>query len=100
MLSRDAADRAPHGKPVVTTYALIHPPSKLLVETIPLRQDGAMSNAPDFRLYHSNALDVLAQLLAHALREQAPGQPLLAADIVLIPQVAIRRWLQSTLAAE
>ena len=59
-----------------------------------------MSNAPDFRLYHSNALDVLAQLLAHALREPAPGQPLLAADIVLIPQVAMRRWLQSTLAAE
>jgi len=67
---------------------------------MPLRQDGAMSNAPDFRLYHSNALDVLAQLLAHALREPAPGQPLLAADIVLIPQVAMRRWLQSTLAAE
>ncbi len=31
----------------------------------------------DFRLYHSNALDVLASLLAHALREPAPGQPLL-----------------------
>ncbi|MBN8798133.1 MAG: exodeoxyribonuclease V subunit gamma, partial [Stenotrophomonas nitritireducens] len=54
----------------------------------------------DFRLYHSNALDVLASLLAHALREPAPGQPLLAADTVLIPQVAMRRWLQSTLAAE
>ena len=56
--------------------------------------------APDFRLYHSNALDVLASLLAHELREPAPGQPLLAADTVLIPQVAMRRWLQSTLAAE
>ncbi|MCL7714813.1 exodeoxyribonuclease V subunit gamma [Stenotrophomonas mori] len=56
--------------------------------------------APDFRLYHSNALDVLASLLAHALRAPAPGQPLLAADTVLIPQVAMRRWLQSTLAAE
>ncbi|MGB3393184.1 MAG: exodeoxyribonuclease V subunit gamma [Stenotrophomonas sp.] len=55
---------------------------------------------PDFRLYHSNALDVLASLLAHELREPAPGQPLLAADTVLIPQVAMRRWLQSTLAAE
>ncbi|MBN8800744.1 MAG: exodeoxyribonuclease V subunit gamma, partial [Stenotrophomonas acidaminiphila] len=54
----------------------------------------------DFRLYHSNALDVLASLLAHALREPDPGRPLLAADTVLIPQVAMRRWLQSTLAAE
>ncbi|KRG41512.1 exodeoxyribonuclease V subunit gamma [Stenotrophomonas pictorum JCM 9942] len=59
-----------------------------------------MTDAPDFRLYHSNSLDVLASLLAHALREPAPGQPLLAADTVLIPQVAMRRWLQSTLAAE
>ncbi len=59
-----------------------------------------MHKAPDFRLYHSNSLDVLASLLAHALREPAAGQPLLAADIVLIPQVAMRRWLQSTLAAE
>lgn len=59
-----------------------------------------MTAVPDFRLYHSNSLDVLASLLAHALREPAPGQPLLAADTVLIPQVAMRRWLQSTLAAE
>ena len=36
--------------------------------------------APDFRLYHSNALDVLAGLLADALRTPAPGQPLLAPD--------------------
>ncbi len=55
--------------------------------------------APDFRLYHSNALDVLADLLAEALRTPAPGQPLLAPELVLIPQVAMRRWLQATLAA-
>ncbi|WP_449446926.1 exodeoxyribonuclease V subunit gamma [Thermomonas brevis] len=54
--------------------------------------------APDFRLYHSNALDVLAELLADELRQPAPGQPLLAPDTVLIPQVAMRRWLQATLA--
>ena len=54
--------------------------------------------AHDFRLYHSNALDVLAELLADALREPMPGQPLLAPDIVLIPQAAMRRWLQATLA--
>lgn len=52
----------------------------------------------DFRLYHSNALDVLAGLLAEELRVPAPGQPLLAPDVVLIPQAAMRRWLQATLA--
>ena len=56
--------------------------------------------APDFRLYHSNALEVLAGLMAHALRTPAQGQSLLAPDVVLIPQVAMRRWLQATLAAE
>ena len=55
---------------------------------------------PDFRLYHSNSLEVLAGLMANELRTPAPGQSLLAPDIVLIPQVAMRRWLQATLAAE
>ena len=59
-----------------------------------------MPPAPDFRLYHSNALDVLAGLLADELRTPAPGQPLLAPDTVLIPQVAMRRWLQATLARQ
>ncbi|MBD9377650.1 exodeoxyribonuclease V subunit gamma [Pseudoxanthomonas sp. PXM04] len=59
--------------------------------------DAAM---PDFRLYHSNSLDVLAGLLAAELRRPMPGQPLLAPELVLIPQVAMRRWLQATLAAE
>jgi len=54
----------------------------------------------DFRLYHSNSLEVLAGLLATELRTPAPGQALLAPDLVLIPQVAMRRWLQATLAAE
>ena len=57
-----------------------------------------MPTQSDFRLYHSNALEVLAGLLAEELRSPAPGQPLLAPDIVLIPQVAMRRWLQATLA--
>lgn len=57
-----------------------------------------MPTRPDFRLYHSNALEVLAGLLADALRTPAPGQSLLAPDIVLIPQPAMRRWLQATLA--
>ena len=49
-------------------------------------------------LYHSNALDVLAELLADELRKPVPGQSPLEPDIVLIPQVAMRRWLQATLA--
>lgn len=65
-----------------------------------LRHHAAMTGtAGDFRLYCSNALDVLADLLAEALRTPAPGQPALAPDTVLIPQVAMRRWLQATLAA-
>ncbi len=66
-----------------------------------LRQDGAMPAVPlpDFRLYPSNALELLAALLADELRRPAPGQALLAPDIVLIPQVAMRRWLQATLAS-
>lgn len=60
----------------------------------------ALPSAPDFRLYHSNSLEVLAGLLAGELRRPAPGQSLLAPDPVLIPQVAMRRWLQASLAAE
>ena len=55
---------------------------------------------PDFRLYHSNALDLLAELLAEELRAPAPGQSLLAPDTILVPQVAMRRWLQAALAAK
>jgi exodeoxyribonuclease V gamma subunit len=59
----------------------------------------AMPSAPDFRLYHSNSLEVLAGLLADELRSPAPGQSLLVPDTILIPQVAMRRWLQATMAA-
>ncbi|MDO5505060.1 MAG: exodeoxyribonuclease V subunit gamma [Pseudoxanthomonas suwonensis] len=58
-----------------------------------------MQPSPDFRLYQSNALEVLAGLLADALRTPASEQAPLAPDIVLIPQVAMKRWLQATLAA-
>jgi len=57
-----------------------------------------MTATPDFRLYHGNALDVLAGLLAEELRNDLPGRSPLAPDTILIPQVAMRRWLQSTLA--
>ncbi|SEM21986.1 DNA helicase/exodeoxyribonuclease V, gamma subunit [Pseudoxanthomonas sp. GM95] len=55
---------------------------------------------PDFRLYPSNSLEVLAGLLAAELRQPVPGQSILTPEVVLIPQVAMRRWLQATLAAE
>ncbi|MFP5374234.1 MAG: exodeoxyribonuclease V subunit gamma, partial [Gammaproteobacteria bacterium] len=57
-----------------------------------------MPAPPDFRLYHSNSLEVLAGLLAAALREPAPGQSPLAPDTILVPQPSMRRWLQASLA--
>lgn len=57
-----------------------------------------MADTPDFRLYQSNALDVLADLLADELRRPAAGAGLLTPDTILIPQVAMKRWLQATLA--
>ena len=62
-----------------------------------------MPVASDFRLYHGNSLDVLAALLARELALPPPGagpglSALFAPDTVLIPQPAMRRWLQKTLA--
>lgn len=53
---------------------------------------------PDFRLYYSNALDVLAALLAEELRAPLAGASPLVPETVLIPQAAMRRWLQAALA--
>lgn len=55
-------------------------------------------SAPDFRLYHGNDLDVLAGLLAAELARPHADAALLATDTILIPQPAMRRWLQKTLA--
>ncbi|MET0224961.1 MAG: exodeoxyribonuclease V subunit gamma, partial [Dokdonella sp.] len=57
-----------------------------------------MPAPPDFRLYSSNALDVLAALLAEELRVTPVGAGLLDPDTILIPQPSMRRWLQKTLA--
>jgi exodeoxyribonuclease V gamma subunit len=54
--------------------------------------------AADFRLYHSNSLEILAGLMAEELRRPSPAQGLLEPDVVLIPQPSMRRWLQATLA--
>ncbi len=58
-----------------------------------------MSAAPDFRLYHGNDLEALAALLAEQLRAPAPGADPLQPEWVLVPQPAMKRWLQATLAA-
>ncbi|MGH8173728.1 MAG: exodeoxyribonuclease V subunit gamma, partial [Rhodanobacteraceae bacterium] len=57
-----------------------------------------MPAATDFRLYYGNALEVLAELLAEELRSVPAGAAPLDPDTILIPQPAMRRWLQTTLA--
>lgn len=51
----------------------------------------------DFRLYHGNDLELLAGLLAAELAKPSAAA-LLAPETILIPQPAMRRWLQKTLA--
>jgi exodeoxyribonuclease V gamma subunit len=52
----------------------------------------------DFRLIHGNDLEVLAAILARELAQAPPGGAVLAPETILIPQPAMRRWLQKTLA--
>src|SRR3990167_365348 len=54
--------------------------------------------ANQFLLYHGNDLEMLARVLAAQLARPLPGRDLLAPDTILIPQPAMRRWLQKTLA--
>lgn len=60
--------------------------------------DARTSATPDFRLYHSNALDVLAGLLAEEVARPPADGDWLRPDVVLVPQYAMRRWLQQALA--
>lgn len=57
-----------------------------------------MPGPSDFRLYHSNALDVLAGLLAEQVAALPADGDWLRPDVVLVPQHSMRRWLQQTLA--
>ncbi|BCT92270.1 RecBCD enzyme subunit RecC [Lysobacter helvus] len=57
-----------------------------------------MQGRPDFRLYHGNALDVLAGLLAAEVAKPPADGDWLRPDIVLVPQFSMRRWLQQALA--
>src|SRR5688572_22370277 len=65
---------------------------------ISVRHDAAMQGRPDFRLYHGNALDVLAGLLAAEVARVPADGDWLRPDIVLVPQFSMRRWLQQALA--
>jgi exodeoxyribonuclease V gamma subunit len=58
----------------------------------------AMPGRPDFRLYHSNALEVLAGLLAEQVSRAPADGDWLRPDLVLVPQFSMRRWLQQVLA--
>lgn len=62
---------------------------------------GKMATMPpssDFRLYHSNALDVLAGLLAAECARVPDDDDWLRPEVVLVPQYSMRRWLQQALA--
>src|SRR5688572_18930493 len=55
----------------------------------------------DFRLYHGNDLELLAGVLAAELARPGPetgGDALPAPDTILVPQPALKRWLQKGLA--
>ena len=57
-----------------------------------------MQGPVGFHLYHSNALDVLAGLLAAQVARPHADGDWLRPDIVLVPQYSMRRWLQQTMA--
>ena len=59
-----------------------------------------MHGRPDFRLYHGNALDVLAGVLAAEVARLPADGDWLRPDIVLVPQFSMRRWLQQALAEQ
>lgn len=58
----------------------------------------AMPARADFRLYHSNSLEVLAGLLADQVARPPDDGDWLRPDVVLVPQFSMRRWLQQVLA--
>jgi exodeoxyribonuclease V gamma subunit len=47
-----------------------------------------------FHLIHGNDSEALLEQLAARLRAPAPGQSLLAPEVVLVPQFGLRRWLE------
>ncbi|MEO6172929.1 MAG: exodeoxyribonuclease V subunit gamma, partial [Arenimonas sp.] len=58
------------------------------------------SASPDFRLYHSNDLSVLAGLLSDTLQKDFDPETFLVPETILIPQPAMKRWLQMVMAEQ
>jgi exodeoxyribonuclease V gamma subunit len=54
----------------------------------------------DFRLYHSNDLSLLAGLLSETLGKDFDPDDILVPETILIPQPAMKRWLQMVLAEQ
>ena len=52
----------------------------------------------DFRLYHGNDLSLLAGVLSETLRKDFNPDNMLVPETILIPQPAMKRWLQMVLA--
>ncbi len=58
------------------------------------------SSGPDFRLYHGNDLSLLAGLLSETLQQDFDADDILVPETILIPQPAMKRWLQRVLAEQ
>jgi len=58
------------------------------------------SAGSDFRLYHGNDLSLLAGVLSETLRKDFDPDKLLIPETILIPQPAMKRWLQMVLAEQ
>ncbi len=54
----------------------------------------------DFRLYHGNDLSLLAGVLSDTLQKDLDLESVLIPETILIPQPAMKRWLQMALAEQ
>ena len=73
------------GRPRRLVFVRAVPRTRVSRVATVLRQDGPMPvAAPDFRLYPSNSLEILAGLLAAELRQPVPGRSILEPEVVLV----------------
>lgn len=54
----------------------------------------------DFRLYHGNDLSLLAGILSDILQKDFDPEDMLVPETILIPQPAMKRWLQLVMAEQ
>ncbi len=59
-----------------------------------------MITGSDFRLYHSNDLSLLGGIMASLLQSDVDAEDILKPETILIPQPAMKRWLQMVLAQQ